>query len=392
MPKRGSMMITFQPPQGSSLRQDLFYRSHAVLLNPRHASRYISAVTAPYLQFMEDGRRQTTSSSIFRSNSMLRLARPLSRTRAYYIPGFLELAPDDEQITRLSQMAEYGAAILTQSPDASYINYPGNITFIGGPSGYYSDDWRTEVASLVQRLYVDLKEQEAKNCLPEHLIFVGHSKGGLLLDSLAALFKAKESGQLKNILATFPGLDQVDDGVLDFVACHLKGAFYFVVGNNMDGYDHNNPAIKIVTSLMHLSDPSVPSLPFQSDFLNQHYRASRLVPEDPEHGLDGVITTRYASGLLTGLAKAWHRVFTNMFNPAYRWSMWSLDLSAAFTDSDGMVPRATRAFVYKDHISGFNHAEQLGAMFAGELENALIKAIRHSKKQRLQGLRDKITL
>lgn len=314
----------------------------------------------------------------------------LAATRMYFVPGFLDYVPQDSLLGHLAKIPEQGLALMTLSPDSNYLNLSDSLTFIGGQFGFYCEDWRQELATLIQRTHVDLQEQEARGRAPEHAVFVAHSKGGLLLHGLAIFAKAQREGRVQELERVFPNLKTVPDFVRADVARYLQGAFYFIVGNNFDGFPDG---AMLCAKLMGTRDLTKYYI---NSFLNEHYTATGLLPEDPQDGMDGVLTTQSANTVFDGVIKQGERWLIKPFSPLHNNMMAHLDwlswISFLWGDghSDGLVHGTSRLFPFSRHVAGFNHVEQLDTAFTQILEESLIQAIRCSHKPHIQSLKAQI--
>lgn len=365
-------MIRSQPLLIKSSTQQLLIPTNAHFLKSLHPSR--RELTPAYL-WAETERHFLVPDFGFKKPSFT-----LPGTRMYFVPGFREYVPQDAQLRYLAQIPERGLALITSSPDENYIRQSDQLTFIGGRYGFYCEDWRLELATLIQRIYVDVKEQQALGKIPERAVFIGHSKGGGLLHGLAAFAKAHAEGNIARLNPVFPNLKNVPDFVQAEVAMFLRGAFYLVVGNSFDGFPDwvmVNARLMGTTGLTKY---------YIKSFVEDHYAQTGLLPEDPVHGIDAVLTTQAAHTVFDGMFKQGLRWFLKPFSPMHNNMMATMDwwswVSALWGDghSDGLVHAVTRTFPYSRHVAGFNHLEQLDGAFAPVLAETLREAILRSKK------------
>lgn len=356
-------MIRSQPLFSGRSIQQLAVPSNARFLKPLHPSK--PTLTPAYL-WAETERHFLVPDLGFKKSKLT-----LPGTRMYFVPGFREYVPHDDQLQYLAQIPERGLALITSSPDENYIRQSDQFTFIGGRYGFYCEDWRLELATLIQRLYVDIREQENNGARPERVVFIGHSKGGFLLHGLAAFAKAHAEGDVARLNPAFPNLVAVPDFVQAEVAKFLSGAFYLVVGNNFDGFPDWMMANARLMGTTGLTKYYIKS------FVENHYAQTGLLPEDPVHGIDAVLTTQAAKTVFDGMFKQGLRWFLKPFSPMHNNMMATMDwwswISILWGNgySDGLIHRASRPFPYSKHVAGFNHLEQLDGAFAPVLEEAL---------------------
>lgn len=366
---RFSRIIHPAPLVPSGTQRLLVPEEHAPLLTPQHdPQRPLKPVVAVMSAF-SSGRHRLSSGLV----ASPRLPE-LPEARIYFVPGYLDYMPSEGFLHGLDQAAGKGLAVLMASPDEGYHD-EHHFTLVGGRDGFYSADWRQELPTLVQRLYVDLRESEFKGNPAKNLIFVGHSKGGLLLHGLAVLARRMEANNVQALYDVFPGLHAVPAHVIQHVGQVLQGARFLAIGSPFDGVGKRVEHLARVTQFDRFFGGT--SRYYNPDFLRAHYSQTGF---EPEEVIDAVLTTSPFSSdqnLLSAatLAKSALRI-ANPFRPTiYDGGVSLFDVAGLFitpdASGDGLVEHSRRGFAHSEHFKGYNHLTQLDPAMARRVINLL---------------------
>lgn len=318
-----------------------------------------------------------------------RLANPLDipiqdpvikRTRTYFVPGFLNHTPHPGFLARLGQASQNGLAFVSVSDEAHYFDEDG-YTLIGGKKKVYHPDWRHELATIIKRIYVDLMEQQAKGTPAEQNIFIGHSKGGLLIHSLAAFVKAEQTGHLGALRAYFPRLSDLPDAVLLPVLKAAAGATYLAIGTPFDGLNERTLRIAENAGFERLFGKTAHY--FTRRFLEAHYRITDLDPADPDFGIHAVITGQpfdeESPVFWDFINRALLRARPSRRSVFYYGGVTLYDLGAILLGSDlnhdGLVTPSARRFAESLHLMGYNHVTLVGPNAADHVIEVLAKMV-----------------
>lgn len=338
---------------------------HAPLLHPCHMPKQPAKPVVGMLNAFAGGRNGLSARQIAAAT------RPpeFPDARVYFVPGFLDYMPSNGFLQRLHQSAGHGLAVIMASPDEHYHDRNG-FTLVGGRDGFYTADWHAEIPTLIQRLYVDLREAEFTGHSPKQLVFIGHSKGGLLLHALGVIANHVKTHRLEKLYGIFPQLRSVPRQVIEYVGNRLNGhnstdeAKYLAIGTPFDGIGEPIQRLAKITQFDRMFGGT--SKYYDPHFLKHHYTITGIQPEDVIHG---VITTQpydpghkpSMSGLLIGSAAR----ILHPFRPTiYNGGVTLFDAAAAIIDpgseTDGLVRSSERPFPHQEHYTGHNHLTQVG--------------------------------
>lgn len=360
-------------------RQDLIRIDNAHLLHPSHETFRPLTALEPFLNRFYGQRDH-----LAQRETIPRGIAQFAKTRTYFIPGFLNHSPHPKFLTTLSHASEHGLGFVSVSDEAHYFE-KDDYTVIGGKAKVYHPDWRQELATVIKRIFVDLAEQEAKGMSPQSLIVIGHSKGGLLAHSLAAFVKAEKTGQIERLRALYPGMADMPDNVLQTVLTALDGAFYLAIGTPFDGLDQGVIEIAQKYGFERLFGKSADF--FTQEFLDTHYDALDLLPDDPDHGIHAVITGQPFHSDSPVLRDFVRRARQNM-RPSkrsvfYHGGLTLYDLGVILLGSDlnhdALVAPSKRGFPASLHLTGHNHVTLVGP----ETPETVVQFIR---KHRTRGI------
>lgn len=348
----------------------LFPEEHAPLLAPRHVPLRPSAPVVGVIDAFSDGRHQESSGTTLSPKPPV-----FPKSRFYFVPGYLDYMPPRGFLYGLDQAAGLGLAVLMASPDEHYHD-DHRFTLAGGRDGYYLPDWRQELPTLVQRLYVDLRETEFKRGKPENLVFIGHSKGGLLLHGLAALARRVEQNNREAYFDVFPGLRAVPLHVIQYVGLALQGARFLAIGTPFDGVGEFVQHLAKVTQFDRFFGGT--SQFYHPDFLRGHYAKTGVEPEEMIHAV--VTTQPFASDHSPSLVVLLARSALRMANPfrstVYDGGISLFEVAGFFIApdgfSDGLVEVSERPFRHREHFEGYNHLTQVG----NDMAERVIKLLR----------------
>lgn len=331
---------------------------HAPLLIPRHTPIRPSSPVVGITSAFAGGRN-----SLSQKITVATKVPVFPQSRLYFVPGYMDYMPSPVFLNTLHQAAGHGLAVLMASPDEGYHDNH-SFTLVGGRDGFYLPDWRRELPTLVQRLYVDLREAEFSGHKPEKLIFVGHSKGGLLLHGLAVLSKRVEGHNAQKLFDEFPGLQLVPAHVVQYVGQALLGAAYLAIGTPFDGV---NPKIQRLARLSQFDRFFGGTSQFyHPDFLNAHYAKTGT---EPESVIQAVITSQpFSSEHKPGMGKLLFGSALRLANPfspkIYDSGITLFDAAGHFMApegmNDGLVDVSPREFPHSTHLEGYNHITQVG--------------------------------
>lgn len=294
------------------------------------------------------------------------------KQRIVFISGVLDSYPTQRACDLLSNSAELGLAIITTSHETHYLTR-GRTTLLGGTRGYMRGDWRDELSTVFARLYVDNEMIKRRDLAPNGLILIGHSMGAFLLHGLLAYHRAWQLGKWRHLDQHFPGMEKLPHEIVESVLSTLDHSVSISLGNNLVGTNNLTQFISKETGLSRITDEF---FSFNGErFLKDHYTKVDLQPNDPEYGIDGVITTQPfdAQSLLSAkvFLRESSRSIKSAFAPHYEYAKLFLDLQSRImpmlgysSQNDGLVDNnLKRRFPNEKHIVGFNHIEQLEAQF-----------------------------
>lgn len=350
-----------------TFRQNLMVPAHAPLLKPQHETFQLPALLRPILPAFYGSRDKAVQKA--RLEPGRSSPKQLRGLRVIFVPGYFDHLPDAVFLQRVGEAAEHGLAVLTASREQNYYCTP-DVTLAGGGPGYFQPDWRRELPTLLLRLYVDLKEQEARENIPDRLVFLGHSKGGLLLHGLAVFAKACQQSSLPLLYQNFHSLEHVPVPVVESVARYLEGSRFVAIGTPFDGLDET--VLRFIKRIQFNRFFCGATQYFTQDFLEQHYEKTGVAPEEIIHG---VITTqpfRDGSGAtLDFLTRSARRLVRPTRTVLYHGGSTVLEfgmiLSRLDSGHDGMVAVSKRKFAHSLHLQGFNHGTQVGGKIADDV-------------------------
>jgi len=158
-----------------------------------------------------------------------------------FIPGLLNFFPGDDFFNRASAFFGHGGLIIGVSKNDTNTSHHGLYSVVGGDSRVLQPDWRTELVLVVKRLTLALRDPRVEASTAKELVFVGHSKGGLLVQALSALAKIADKGnagsRLHDLKKKFPGLNTIPLADILYLGERLSNAQFYLYGSPIEGIE-----------------------------------------------------------------------------------------------------------------------------------------------------------
>lgn len=271
-----------------------------------------------------------------------------------FIPGLLNFFPSTDFFNDLSAPFEYGGLILGMGQhEPDHFETRGNHTILGGNSRVLHPDWRCEVAFALYQLIRGLDDEKLGLKKASHWVILGHSKGGLVAQSLAALALdfAKNQTLPDYALKLFPGIQKLPQDKLEIVLNHLAKDSFHALGSPLEGIERTK-GVDLFDNLVLAGSVHF----FDRNFIAEHFKAIGHGPEI----LDKVITVQLQRDLKEALKSNFEEEDC-LQNAVYKAAQALFQGGAFITGAqfgDAMVPALNTRLSNHHHIQEpCNHVE-----------------------------------
>lgn len=177
----------------------------------------------------------------FEQAKLSRFLNTFKDSAVVFVPGLLNFFPGDDFFKTLSSVFGHGGLIIGVAAKYGATSHHGVYSVVGSNNLVIQPDWRTEMVILIRRLIMAFNDPQVPASRAQKLVFVGHSKGGMLVHGLQALALFASTPQSdKNLLKVkklFPGLDSIPLKDFHLLLDRLQNAQFFLYGAPVEGIE-----------------------------------------------------------------------------------------------------------------------------------------------------------
>lgn len=274
------------------------------------------------------------------------------------LPGLLNYSPSNECMNLLTAPFGHGGIFVSVAQDEGVITDRGLFTMVGGDVRALHPDWRGELALVIDRLAHVLQDTSRPHHKSERLVFLGHSKGGLLTHALAALVRhydyLRHDGTFpETIYRIFPGLSLVSRSSVVCVMNYLKDADFHLLASPVEGLPSNLflgafDLLFLNTAVQH----------FSPEFIRNHFETLGFGPDivDSLMTSDRPSTFKRAVQDDSGVKSAWGLVASKATRAIFHGAAHFVKAAPG----DGIVPALKGEYPNAFRLPGqFDHLQQL---------------------------------
>jgi len=231
----------------------------------------------PHLLWESAGRQRENILDSFPTHQADRYLDTFKEAALVFVPGLLNFFPSDEFFQQVSSMFGHGGVVIGIAAKNAKKSHHGLYSVVGGDERVIQPDWRLELPLLVKRLITALKDPQIEASHAKKFVFVGHSKGGLLLLALQALTQMANEGRLSDLQKArklFPGLDQIPFSDFRRLLGRLKDSQFYPYGTPVEGIPRTGLVSGFDTMLLQGS-----ARYFTPEFMTQFFKDLGFGPE-----------------------------------------------------------------------------------------------------------------
>ncbi len=361
--ERGGILASELPVMNSvesfADRVDRYRRRAHHSMSPLLTGTVIDAVTRAQVRakksqrvpFVSDVRRKWLE---MLSDSLRVKAETLGRGYGVvFLPGMYNHPPDPAWMNLTSAAFEHGGAVMSTAVSGAMRGEAHELySMIGENSRVLQPHWEMEIPIVIRRLAIALRDSRILGSA-EKLVFIGHSKGGLLAHALKVLQKVYEEngGSIpQKFQDLYPGLEHVNSADLNEVMEVLKKSKVVLLASPIEGIDYN---LLIELADHFLLEGSAQG--FDQERLLSYFEALGVGPE-----LADLIVHSQMPGLLRSLIQISHPGNT-LDGLAYRavgLFFYGISFVMRARDGDALI-RTSKRYTTKLLRRSYNHVDMI---------------------------------